>query len=184
MKSILRVALISLGIGAIAAPTVSFAATSTVSTRKIGSRFEDSIRHELVMLPYFGVFDNLAFSVDGSTVTLSGQVVRPTLRSDAERVVRHIEGVQTVVNNIEVLPPSPFDDQIRLAEYRSIFGFASLGRYSWGPVPSLHIIVKNGHVTLEGVVANPTDSNLAKIRANGVSGVFTVENNLKIDKRS
>lgn len=171
-------------VGILLIPALSSAMISPVSTHKIGNKFEDKVRHELVMLPYFGVFDNLAFSVEGSTVTLYGQVVRPTLRSDAERVVKHIEGVETVRNEIEVLPPSPMDDQIRMAEYRAIFGFASLGRYSWGPVPPLHIIVKNGHVSLEGAVANPTDRNLATIRANEVSGVFSVDNHLTIDPKA
>src|SRR5438105_2384233 len=108
------------------------------------------VRHELVMLPYYNVFDNLAYKVDGDTVTLYGEVTRPTLKSDAGRVVKRIEGVRNVVNNIQVLPLSPFDDQIRRAEYRAIFGFGPMYRYALGAVPSIHIIVNNGHVTLEG----------------------------------
>lgn len=143
----------------------------------------NSVRHQLVMLPYYSVFDNLAYRVDGNTVTLFGQVTRPTLKSDAGRVVQHLEGVEQVVNRIEVLPLSPFDDNIRRAEYRSIFGYAGLYRYALGANPSVHIIVNNGHVTLEGVVDNQGDKNIANIRANGVFGVFSVTNNLQVAGR-
>jgi hyperosmotically inducible periplasmic protein len=139
-----------------------------------------SVRHELVMLPYYSIFDNLAYRVDGNTVTLYGQVTRPTLKSDAERVVKRIEGVSQVVNKIEVLPLSPFDDRIRRAEYRAIFGYGPMYRYAMGANPSVHIIVDNGHVTLEGVVSNQGDKNIAGIRANGVPGVFSVTNNLQV----
>ena len=140
----------------------------------------DSVRHELVMLPYYSIFDNLGYQVEGDTVTLYGEVTRPTLKSDAERVVKHIEGVNRVVNKIEVLPLSPFDNRIRMAEYRAIFGFGPLYRYAMGANPSIHIIVDNGHVTLEGVVSNQGDKNIAGIRANGVAGVFSVTNNLQV----
>ncbi len=138
------------------------------------------VRHELVMLPYYNIFDSLGFRIDGSTVTLYGEVTRPTLKSDAGGVVKHIEGVSQVVNNIKVLPLSPFDWQIRRAEYRAIFGFGSLYRYAMGALPSIHIIVENGHVTLEGVVANQGDKNIAGIRANAVPGVFSVTNDLVV----
>jgi hyperosmotically inducible periplasmic protein len=138
------------------------------------------VRHQLVMLPYYSVFDNLAYRVDGDTVTLEGQVVRPTLKSDAEGVVKNIEGVGKVVNNIEVLPLSPMDDQIRRAVYRTIFSEPGLSRYSESAVPSIHIIVKNGTVTLEGVVDSEADKNLVNIRVNGVSNVFAVKNNLVV----
>lgn len=136
------------------------------------------------MLPYYSIFDDLAFRVDGSTVTLVGAVVRPTLKSDAEGVVKHIEGVTQVNNEIEVLPPSPMDNQIRHAVARAIYGDASIGdRYGYRSLPSIHIIVKNGNVTLEGVVANEGDKNLINIRANGVPNVFKVTNNLQIEKQ-
>jgi hyperosmotically inducible periplasmic protein len=144
-------------------------------------RFVREIRHELVMLPYYGVFDNLAYKVDGYNVTLMGQVTRPTLKSSAENVVKDIEGVQKVVNNIEVLPVSPNDDRLRLALYRSIYGHSALNRYALNAVPPIHIIVKNGQVTLEGVVANEMDKNVANLQANGVSGVFGVTNNLRVE---
>ena len=146
-------------------------------------RFVKEIRHELVMLPYYGVFDNLAYSVNGYNVTLMGQVTRPTLKSDAERVVKDIEGVQSVTNNIEVLPLSPNDDRIRMAVYRAIYGDTALNRYALNAVPPIHIIVKNGQVILEGVVANEGDKNIANIRANGVSGVFGVTNHLQVEGR-
>lgn len=147
------------------------------------SRLVREVRHELVMLPYYGVFDNLAYKVDGNTVTLYGQVTRPTLKSDSERVVKDIEGVDQVVNNIEVLPLSSMDDQIRIAVYRAVFGTAGLDRYAMSAVPPIHIIVKNGSVTLEGVVANDGDRNLANIKANGVPGVFSVTNNLRVESK-
>ncbi len=146
------------------------------------ARITKEVRHELVMLPYYSVFDNLAFQVSGGTVTLIGQVTRPTLKSDSENVVKRIEGVEKVVNKIEVLPPSPMDDRIRLAEYRAIYSEPALQRYSLQAVPSIHIIVNGGRVTLEGVVDNETDKNLANLRANGVSGVFGVTNNLRVQK--
>jgi hyperosmotically inducible protein len=140
------------------------------------------VRHELLMLPYYGIFDDLAFKVDGHIVTLMGEVARPTLKSDAEHVVKRIQGVEQVTNNIEVLPVSPMDDQIRVAEYRAIYGDPSIStRYGFRALPSIHIIVKNGHVRLEGVVANQADKNLIGIKANGVPGVFSVENDLQVE---
>src|SRR3954468_9297693 len=159
-------------------------AISTTQSKKGLSKIEQDVRHELVMLPWFSVFDNLEFQVNGNEVVLSGQVTRPTLKSDAERVLSRIEGITKVVNNIEVLPLSPFDDQIRLATYRSIYGFGPLSRYNWGPVPPIHIIVKNGDVTLAGVVSNETERDMAALRANGVSGVFSVNNSLKVEQGS
>lgn len=153
-----------------------------------GDRTHDNIvkevRHELVMLPYYNLFDNLSFKVDANNnVTLLGQVTNPTLKSDAGNVVKRIEGVNSVNNQIEVLPLSPNDDQIRRAVYRAIYANPTLAtRYGFQAVPSIHIIVKNGNVTLEGVVANETDKNIANIQANGVPGVFSVTNNLRVEK--
>lgn len=138
------------------------------------------VRHQLVLLPYYSVFDNLAYRIEGDKVILEGQVVRPTLKADAEAAVKSVEGVSVVVNNIEVLPSSPMDDQTRRAVYRAIYGDASLFRYSESAVPSIHIIVKNGNVTLEGVADNESDKNLAGLRANGVPNVFSVKNNLQV----
>jgi len=140
------------------------------------------VRHQLVMLPYYGIFDDIAFRVEGSKVTLLGQVTRPTLKSDAGNVTKRVEGVTQVDNQIEVLPLSGMDDQIRRAEYRAIYGDATLStRYGFRALPSIHIIVKNGNVTLEGVVANQGDKNLINIRANGVPNVFKVTNNLQVE---
>ncbi|MFN2455916.1 MAG: BON domain-containing protein [Pyrinomonadaceae bacterium] len=139
------------------------------------------VRRELVTLPFYGVFDNLAYKIDGSTVTLYGQVVRPTTRSDAEQRVKRLSGVARVVNNIEVLPLSTFDDSVRLGTYRAVFNTAGLYRYAMGANPSVHIVVARGHVTLEGVVSNRMDSQLAYIAANGVPGVFSVTNNLRVE---
>src|SRR5580700_3346486 len=130
------------------------------------------VRHALLMLPYYGVFDDLAFRVDGGTVTLLGAVTRPTIKSDAERVVKRIEGVGRVVNPIEVLALSTMDDQIRMAEYRATYGDPVLStRYGFRSIPPIHVIVKNGNVTLDGVVANQADKNIVNIRANSVPGV-------------
>jgi hyperosmotically inducible periplasmic protein len=164
---------------AVVALAGSLAAAQTSASQ---SRIEREVRHELVMLPYYSVFDNLAFKVDGSTVTLLGQVTRPTLKSGAENVVKRVEGVQTINNQIEVLPVSPSDDRIRLAVYHAIFGKPGLDRYGLAAVPSIHILVKNGNVTLVGVVNNEQDKNLAGMQARQVSGVFSVTNDLKVEK--
>ena len=145
----------------------------------------DQVRHQLVMLPYFNVFDNLQFEIrDDNTVVLSGQVTRPILKSDAANVVRRVEGVSNVVNNIEVLPLSRFDDRIRLALYRTLFSNPQLDRYALQAVPPIHIIVKNGNVTLVGVVASQADKNVAGILANGVPGTFKITNDLRVENKS
>lgn len=147
---------------------------------KGGDHILKEVRHELVTLPFYSVFDDLAYKVDGSTVTLFGAVTRPTLKTDAERAVRSIEGIDNVVNNIEVLPLSPNDDQIRRSVYRAIYSQPGLDMYSLRAVPTIHIIVKNGNVTLTGAVGNQMDKQRAEIAAKGVSGVFSVTNNLLI----
>ena len=141
------------------------------------------IRHELVMMPYYGVFDNVSFKVEGYVVTLMGQVTRLTLKSEAENRVKSVEGVEKVVNQIEILPLSPNDDRIRIGVARAIFNHPVLQQYSLRAVPPIHIIVKNGHVTLEGFVAREMDKNVANLQANGVSGVFSVKNNLMVDAK-
>jgi hyperosmotically inducible protein len=142
---------------------------------------EREVRHQLVLLPYYSVFDNLEYKVEGSKVILTGQVVHATLKSDAENVVKRVEGVETVVNNIEVLPPSPMDDQIRRAVYHAVYSAPPLERYALQAVPPIHIIVKNGHVTLEGVVSSEADKDIANLKANGVPGVFSVTNNIRVE---
>jgi hyperosmotically inducible protein len=143
-------------------------------------RITREVLHELILNPYYSVFDNLTFRVEGDSVILSGQVVNPAVKSDAESSVKRVEGVEHVVNNIEVLPPSPLDDRIRRQVYRKVFSASGLYRYAMGAIPSIHIIVKNGHVTLVGEVDNQMDKSLAGIQANTVSGVFSVDNQLRV----
>ncbi len=145
-------------------------------------QMEQKVGHELRMLAYYSVFDNIEYRVSGNKVELLGQVVQPRLKSDAEAAVKHIEGVEGVENNIDVLPPSPDDDRIRVSCYRAIYMNGALQRYAMQPVPSIHIIVKNGHITLVGVVDNETDKNMAYLQANGVHGAFSVTNDLRVEK--
>lgn len=149
-------------------------------SKKGQDRIAREVRHELVMLPYYSVFDDLAYKVDGDTVTLYGAVTRRTLKSDADNAVKRIEGVEKVINNIEVLPLSPNDDGIRRAVYRAIYSQPGLDMYSLRAVPTIHIIVRNGNVTLTGAVANQGDKDRAGIAANGVSGVFSVKNEIQV----
>jgi hyperosmotically inducible periplasmic protein len=157
-------------------------ASSPAVSQKEQDRITREVRHELLMLPRFGVFDNIAYRVDGYTVTLLGQVVRPITKSDAEGAVKHIEGVEKVDNQIEVLPLSPMDDGLRRRLFRAIYGYPGFEKYALGVQKPIRIIVKNGHVTLEGVVDNDGDKNLAGIRANGVPNVFSVTNDLQVVK--
>lgn len=147
---------------------------------KAQERMAKEVRHELVMLPFYSVFDDLAYKVDGAHVTLFGAVARPTLKSDAERVVKKIEGVESVTNNIEILPVSGNDDRIRRDVYRAIYSQPGLDLYSLRAVPTIHIIVKNGNVTLTGAVGNQGDKDRAGLAANGVSGVFSVKNDIQV----
>ena len=151
-------------------------------SEKAVQRIQKEVRHELLMLPYFTVFDNIVYKVDGYNVTLLGQVTRPSLKSDAERSVKGIEGVEKIDNQIEVLPVSNMDDQLRIKLYRTIYGDPSLQKYALGVQKPIRIIVKSGRLTLEGVVDNETDKNIAGIRANTVSGIFSVTNNLQVVK--
>ena len=161
---------------------VSMIAVAQTPSAKSEDRIVREVRHELLMLPYFGVFDNIAYKVEGNTVVLMGQVVRPSLKSDAENAVKHIEGVDRVDNQIEVLPPSPMDDQLRIALFRAIYQYPALQKYELGVQKPIRIIVKNGRVTLEGVVDSEADKNLAGVHANGVPGIFSVTNNLQVSK--
>lgn len=157
----------------------SFAFATTPQSKSM-----EKVRKELVTLPYYGVYDNLEYKVEGGTVTLYGQVLNPVTRTDAARRIAKLEGVDRVINNIQLLPVSGFDDSIRAREYRAIFRSGSLYRYAMGANPSIHIIVSNGKVTLEGVVSNRMDSQLAYMAANGVPGVFSVTNNLRVESSS
>jgi hyperosmotically inducible protein len=162
------------------------AATASSQTSRASEvskeRIAKETRHEILTLPHFHVFDNIDFRVDGSIVTLMGKVTRPMLKSDAESAVKGIEGVEIVTNLIEVLPVSPNDDRIRLALHHAIYGFSSLQRYSLPVVKPIRIVVKGGHLTMEGVVDNQADKDLVSQRANGVHGVFSVTNNLRVEK--
>src|SRR5712672_3434960 len=184
-KSLLAVLALSLifSMVALASPTSQNNQSTGAVSQKSIDRIYKEVRHELVMLPFYGVFDNLAYKVDpDGTVTLLGQVSRPTLKSDAENVVKRIEGVTKVFNNIEVLPTSINDDRIRRDVYRAIFGNSVLSQYQLRAVPPIHIIVNNGHVTLEGVVARAMDKQVAGMQANQVPGVFSVTNNLQVEE--
>ena len=161
-----------------------FAVIPGLANNKTDYELREKVRHELVMLPYFGVFDNLSYKLEDGKVVLYGQVTRPTLKSDAARVVARLEGVEEVVNQIEVLPLSNFDDRIRIATYRAIYSQIGLDRLALQAVPPIHIIVKNGAVTLEGVVLNEGDKTRAFLAANGVSNVFSVTNNLRTERKS
>ncbi len=142
------------------------------------------IRHELLMLPYYGVFDNLAFRLQGRTVILEGQVANSILKPDAGYAVKKVEGVEKVVNNIQVLPPSPLDDQIRHQVYRAIYGYGPLFKYANMSIPPIHIIVKGTNVTLEGVVDTEADKNLCTMQVKQVPSVLNVTNNLRVVKPS
>lgn len=146
------------------------------------TKLDRKIRQELVTLPFYGVFDHLAYKHEDGVVTLYGQVVRPTTRKDAERSVERLEGVEEVVNKIEVLPLSRFDDRIRIATFRAIYSQPGIDRLALQAVPPIHIIVKRGHVTLEGVAANKGDAIRAYHAARGVPNVFSVTNNLRVEK--
>lgn len=143
---------------------------------------EDQVRHEILSVPYIGVFDNPSWQVENGVVTLSGEVTQPVYKYDIEQAVKGVEGVTHVQNNIEVLPLSPFDDQIRVRTLRTLLRTAPLDKYFQGVQPSIRIIVKNGHVTLDGVVLNNADRQFAFMAANRVSGVFSVTNNLRAEK--
>ncbi len=177
------IAALALSMVGFGAPRVLAAAQPVVSESVRATTqksLTEQVGHQLALVPWYGVFDDLAYSVNGTQVTLTGAVVNPATKSDAVGYVKHIKGVTSVVDNIKLLPPSSMDAQIRRAEYRSIFGFGDLYRYSMGAIPSIHIIVDTGHVTLVGYVSNEGDLKMAYLRANSVPGVFSVTNNLQI----
>lgn len=177
MKKIFAAMVLSLSLATMIAPAMAHPSSDAATTEKTMKK----IRKELVTLPFYSVFDNLAFKYEEGIVTLYGQVSRPTLRKDAERVVERVTGVDQVINQIEVLPLSNFDNQIRLATYRAIYRQPGLDRLSFQANPPIHIVVKNGNVTLEGVVPTKGDSIRALMAANGVPNVFSVTNNLRVE---
>jgi hyperosmotically inducible protein len=166
----------------VAIASLSVSAQEREVSPKAVERIQKEVRHELVMLPYLDVFDNLAYKVDGYKVALFGQVTNPTVKSDAEKAVKKIEGVESVDNQIEVLPVSPMDDGLRRRLFRAIYGYPQMQKYALPTIKPIRIIVKNGHVALEGVVDSEADKNIANIRANSVPGVFSVTNNLVVVK--
>lgn len=193
VMALLVMAVFAVAAGALAAPSnqppqaeqnMSMQVPANEANETLSPEAEDKlvreVRHELIMLPWYGVFDNLVFRIDGRTVTLEGQVVNPVTKSDAEKAVKRIEGVDKVVNNIDVLPPSPMDDRIRRRVFHSIYSWGPLFKYGNMAVPPIHIIVKGGRVTLDGVVDTETDKNMATMRVNQVPGIFQVTNNLRV----
>jgi hyperosmotically inducible periplasmic protein len=171
-----------LGLGMLAS-AFSFSVQSAIASARGTENLEKRVKHELNMLSYVNAFDYMTFTVDAdNNVTLSGEVTNPVLKSDAGNVVKRIEGVEHVNNQIKVLPVSFMDDGIRRRLFRTIYGYGPLQRYALGVQKPIRIIVENGHVTLMGVVDSEMDKNLAGIRANGVPGIFSVENQLKVVK--
>jgi hyperosmotically inducible protein len=169
-----------------AAASLAFAQTKAQPERI--AHYEEWLKEQvlnvLMLLPWYSVFDHLAFEVDGSEVTLLGKVTQPSTKSDAEKAIRSMEGVTNVINKIDVLPASPMDDQIRRAEFRAIYSEPRLEKYAVGAVPPIHIVVEGGHVTLEGVVDSQADKDAAGIRAKTVPNVFSVTNNLRVEAES
>jgi hyperosmotically inducible protein len=174
-----------LGMVLAAAPATGFAQSKEGPPQRGSANYErwlaEEVRHQLVLLPFLSVFDNLQYSINGSEVTIAGQVTNGTVKDDAERAVKGIEGVTKVNNKIQLLPVSPNDDQIRRAEFRAIYGEPSLEKYASGSLLPIHIIVMNGHVTLEGTVIAQSDKDLINVKANGVPNVFSVTNNLHVE---
>jgi hyperosmotically inducible periplasmic protein len=180
MKSTLLTIVSSAILFAISATSLPAYDQSGQASPKEEERITREVRHELLMLPYFGVFDYIAFKVNGYDVTLLGSVVRPSLKSDAENAVKHIEGVEKVENQIEVLPPSSMDDDLRMRLFRAIYQYPPLQKYELGVQKPIRIIVKNGRVSLEGVVDSEADKKLVELRANTVPGIFSVTDNLQV----
>lgn len=176
----LRTLILSMGM---IAASLSFSLQNAMASEQGVIAIDKQVKHELNMLPYVNAFDYMSFTVDANnTVTLMGSVTNPVVKSDAENVVKRIEGVEQVDNQIQVLPVSFFDNGLRVRLFRTIYGYPTLQKYSLGVIKPIRIIVQNGHVTLMGVVDNEMDRNLAGIRANSVPGVFSVDNQLQVVK--
>ena len=175
-------AVLILALVGIAAQT-GFAQSAQEKAQVEKARMERQIRKEILSLPYYGVFDAIGYELAGSTVTLNGYVIRPYTKKEAAEAVRDVAGIDKVVNNIEVLPPSPSDDRIRVRIYRAIENSGSLYRYLLGANPSIRIVVNRGRVILEGIVTYESDRTLAQAAATEIFGVFNVTNNLKLERR-
>jgi hyperosmotically inducible protein len=169
-------------ISALAQPPQSSKSQQRPASQAAVNRIQHEVRHQLLLLPRYGVFDSLSYKVDGYNVTLSGYVRNASLKSEAAAAVKGIEGVENVDNKIEILPTSPNDDNIRIATYRALYGQPPLDRYALLSVEPIHIIVKNGRIILEGTVQSQSDKNVAEIRAKGVPGAFAVDNQLQVEK--
>jgi len=178
MSNFRKRALLVLAAALLVVPSVVLAGPSDAVPEATG--LEKQVRHELLLLPYYSVFDNLNFQVEGVNVTLTGQVTNPTLKASAERAVRRLEGVESVANEIAVLPLSAHDDLIRWRMFHAIYGNSALHKYGVGANRPIHIIVQHGHVTLLGVVLNEMDKTITSMAANRVPGVFSVSNQLRI----
>jgi hyperosmotically inducible protein len=179
----LMVLTLPFGLGAADQPKASSHMDPYVAGQANETALIKEVRHNLLMLPYYGVFDDLGFNVDGGTVTLTGQVNDPTLKNDAGNAVKKIKDVTNVVNNIEVLPLSPADNSVRLAAYRAIYNDPTLSvRYAYRATPPIHIIVKNGNIRLEGVVSSQMDKDLINVRVHSVPGAFSIQNDLQVSK--
>jgi hyperosmotically inducible protein len=188
-RAALRILTLSIvGILAVAPGKAAFGADEHQAPQRGSAQYQSwlttEVRHQLVTIPWLSVFDNLQYRVDGNNVTLMGQVVNPVTKDDAQKAVKGIEGVGQITNQIEVLPVSPMDNDIRRAEFRAIYSFPSLEKYGQMAAASIHIVVKNGHVTLAGVVLNQGDKDAAEIRAKGVPNVFSVTDNLQVENSS
>jgi len=165
---------------ALAATCVLLAQSSRKVAGRSGDHIQREVRNELLMLPYYSVFDDLKYSVSGYVVTLSGEVTDPLLKRNAEGVAKNIEGVEKVVDRIDVLPPSQMDDSLRLRLYHAIYAFPALEKYALPVVKPIRIVVRNGRIVLEGAVDSDADKNLATIRAKSVPGALSVTNNLLV----
>ena len=178
----MKVRTLVLGLGMMAS-VLSFSVQNATASLRGTEAIEKQVRHELNMLPYGNVFDYMTFTVDANgTVTLAGEVTNPVVKSDAANAIKRIEGVEHVNNQIQVLPVSFMDNGLRVRLFRTIYGYPALEKYGVGVNKSIRIIVVNGHVTLKGIVNNETDRDIAFIRANGVPGIFSVDNQLKVVK--
>jgi hyperosmotically inducible protein len=177
-----KISILSITVMALCCLPLASAQHDAQPSDKAVQRIMKEVRHELIMLPFLDVFDNLAYKVDGYNVTLLGSVTRPSLKSDAENAVKSIEGVEHVDNQIEVLPPSPSDDRLRRQLFRAIYNYPPMQRYALPVNKPIRIIVNRGHAKLEGVVDSEADKNIAGIRAKGVPGLFSVDNNLQVVK--
>ncbi len=178
----MKVRTVVLGVGMMAS-AFSFSVQNAMASERGMQRLDKQVKHELNMLPYVNAFDYMAFTVDAdNNVTLTGEVTNPVVKSDAGKVVKRIEGVEGVNNQIQVLRVSLMDDRLRVRLFRTIYGYPALQKYSLGVNKPIRIIVDGGHVTLMGVVDNEMDKTLAGMRANGVPGIFSVDNQLRVVK--